>query len=135
MKKAVLDSFAVLAFLFKEPGHEKVLKLLETATEEDETVFVAAPNWAEIRYIVHRRKGVEEWNLVRDSLLSLPIQVVSIDRSLAESTGEIKATKKMSLADCFAAALAKDLKAELYTGDPEFKEVEKDIKIIWLSQK
>ena len=135
MKKAVLDSFAVLAFLFKEPGHEKVLKLLETATEEDETVFVAAPNWAEIRYIVQRRKGVEEWNLVRDSLLSLPIQVVSIDRSLAESTGEIKATKRMSLADCFAAALAKDLKAELYTGDPEFKEVEKEIKIIWLSRK
>ena len=135
MKKAVLDSFAVLAFLFREPGHEKVLKLLETATEEDEAVFLAAPNWAEIRYIVQRRKGVEDWKLVRASLLSLPIQVVSIDRSLAESVGEIKATKKMSLAHCFAAALAKDLKAELYTGDPEFKEVEKDIKIVWLSQK
>ena len=52
---------------------------------------------------------------------------------MAESSGEIKATKKMSLADCFAAALAKDLKAELYTGDPEFKGVEKDIRIIWLS--
>jgi predicted nucleic acid-binding protein len=33
--------------------------------------------------------------------------------------------KKMSLADCFAAALAKREKAEVYTGDPEFKTVEK----------
>jgi predicted nucleic acid-binding protein len=38
----------------------------------------------------------------------------------------------MSLADCFAAALAKQRKAELYTGDPEFRAVETDLKIIWI---
>jgi predicted nucleic acid-binding protein len=38
----------------------------------------------------------------------------------------------MSLADCFAAAVAKEKKAELYTGDPELKSVESEIKIIWL---
>jgi hypothetical protein len=38
----------------------------------------------------------------------------------------------MSLADCFAAPLAKQEKADLYTGDPEFRAVEKDIKIAWL---
>jgi len=38
----------------------------------------------------------------------------------------------MSLADCFAAALAKQKKAETYTGDPKFKEVEAEIKINWL---
>ncbi|MBI2339278.1 MAG: PIN domain-containing protein [Deltaproteobacteria bacterium] len=36
----------------------------------------------------------------------------------------------MSYADCFAAALAKMKKAELITGDKEFKEVEGDIKIL-----
>ncbi len=35
-------------------------------------------------------------------------------------------------ADCFAVALARLKKAELYTGDPEFKAVEKDIKVVWL---
>jgi hypothetical protein len=29
-------------------------------------------------------------------------------------------------------ALARLKKAELYTGDPEFKVVEKDIKVVWL---
>jgi predicted nucleic acid-binding protein len=38
----------------------------------------------------------------------------------------------MSLADCFAAALAKQRKLEIYTGDPEFKAVEKELKIVWL---
>jgi hypothetical protein len=34
----------------------------------------------------------------------------------------------MSLADCFAAALAKREKAETYTGDPEFKMVSEKLK-------
>jgi predicted nucleic acid-binding protein len=44
-----------------------------------------------------------------------------------------KATKKMSYADCFAAALAKINNAELVTGDREFKIVESELKkICWL---
>jgi len=38
----------------------------------------------------------------------------------------------MSYADCFAAALAKYRRVVLVTGDKEFKEVEKDVKILWL---
>ena len=132
MKKSVLDSFAVLAFLFKESGFEKVLALLETASEQDEVVFLTAANWAEVRYIVERKKGIDEWKNVRTNILGLPIQIWPVDQALAELAGEIKAAKKMSLADCFAAALARDLKADLYTGDPEFRAVEKDIKIVWL---
>ncbi len=51
---------------------------------------------------------------------------------MAELAGEIKATHKMSLADCFVAALAKQKKAEIYTGDPEFKTIETEQKIVWL---
>jgi hypothetical protein len=45
-----------------------------------------------------------------------------------ELAGELKVEKKMSLVDCFAAALAKREKAEIYTGDPEFKTVERESK-------
>ena len=38
----------------------------------------------------------------------------------------------MSYADCFAAALAKINNAELITGDREFKEVEGEVKVVWL---
>ncbi len=132
MKTSIVDSFAVLAFLFRETGHEKVISLLEAASKDDEVVYISASNWAEVRYIIERRKGTDAWNRARVSLLALPIEVRPADRTLAELAGEVKAAKKMSLADCFAAALAKELKAELYTGDPEFHEVEKDVKIVWL---
>ncbi len=39
---------------------------------------------------------------------------------------------RLNLVDAFAAALAKEKKAELITGDPEFKALEKEIKITWL---
>ncbi|HEX4119441.1 MAG TPA: PIN domain-containing protein [Verrucomicrobiae bacterium] len=54
------------------------------------------------------------------------------DLNLTRQAAIYKATRKMSYADCFAAALAKLKNAELVTGDPEFKEVEKEIKIGWL---
>jgi predicted nucleic acid-binding protein len=38
----------------------------------------------------------------------------------------------MSYADCFAAALAKIKNAELVTGDREFKQLARDVKIHWL---
>ena len=38
----------------------------------------------------------------------------------------------MSLGDAFAAALAKERKAELVTGDLEFKALDGEIKIAWL---
>jgi uncharacterized protein len=128
----VLDSFAVLAFLFGEPGYEKVLTVLEKAAETDSNLMIAAPNWAEVRYIVERKVGLSEWLQVRARLLGLPLNIVPADQELSELAGELKVVKKMSLADCFAAALAKREKAEIYTGDPEFKTVEREIKVVWL---
>jgi len=128
----VLDSFAVLAFLFAEPGYEKVLAVLEKAAETDSDLLIAAPNWAEVRYIVERKVGLAEWREVRARLLALPLEIVPAGQELSELAGELKVTKKMSLADCFAAALAKREKAEIYTGDPEFKAVEREIKVVWL---
>lgn len=132
MKSAVLDSYAVLAFLFQEPGHEKVMALFEKAAESDKTLLIAAPNWAEVRYMVERKAGAAQWQEARAKLLGLPIEVVPVDQELAELAGEIKANKKMSLADCFAAGLAKQRKLEIYTGDLEFRSLESQLKIIWL---
>jgi predicted nucleic acid-binding protein len=134
LQSSVLDSYAVLAFLFQESGYEKVAALFEKAAESDKTLVIAAPNWAEVRYMIERKVGIAQWREARVKLLGLPIEIIPVDQDLAEMAGEIKATKKMSLADCFAAALAKQQKAEIYTGDPEFRAVESDLKIIWLQQ-
>jgi predicted nucleic acid-binding protein len=132
LANAVLDSFAVLVYLFGEAGHHKVVSALEKAADTDTDLLIAAPNWAEVRYIVERKVGPAKWREVRSQLLGLPIEIVSAGQELSELAGELKITKKMSLADCFAAALAKRENAEIYTGDPEFKSVERQIKVIWL---
>ncbi len=105
---------------------------MEKAAETNKALMIAPPNWAEIRYMVERKTGRAKWLEVRDKLLGLPIQVIEAGKGLAEAAGEVKAAHKMSLADCFAAALAKEKKAELYTGNPEFKSVEKEIHIVWI---
>jgi predicted nucleic acid-binding protein len=132
VENAVLDSYAILAFLHKEQGHEIIVSLLGQAVEKDRALCIAAPNWAEVRYIVERRFGATQWSEVRVKLLGLPLKVIDADQELAEEAGAIKANHAMSLADCFAAALAKHKKAKLYTGDPEFKTVEREVPIVWL---
>jgi predicted nucleic acid-binding protein len=132
LKNAVLDSYAVLAFLFKEKGHQIVLDLFEQAMEADKKLLLASPNWAEVRYMIERKVGADRWARVRTRLLGLPLEIIEVGQELAELAGEIKVTHKMSLADCFAAALARARKAEIYTADPEFKAVEAEQKIIWL---
>jgi len=132
LKSAVLDSYAILALLFKESGHEKIVTLLERAAEADTPLLITAVNWAEVRYMVERKTSAQQWKDVRVKLLGLPIEIIPADQGLAEVAGEFKATRKMSLADCFAAALARIRKLDLYTGDPEFRHVEHDLRIQWL---
>ena len=132
MRSSVLDSYAVLAYLFGERGHEKVVTLFEKAADSSKTALIAAPNWAEVRYQVERKAGAQRWTEIREKLLALPLEVVSAGADLAEAAGAIKVARKMSLADCFAAALAKERRADLYTGDPEFKAVETEIKVVWI---
>ena len=52
-----------------------------------------------------------------------------MSRQMADTVADFKARFRMSLADAFAAALAKEKKAELVTADPEFRALEKEIKV------
>ncbi|NUN97894.1 MAG: type II toxin-antitoxin system VapC family toxin [Candidatus Omnitrophica bacterium] len=129
----VLDSYAVLAFLFEEPGGEAVRVLLKSAADTGARHLITAVNWAEVRNAVERMRGsFRSWELTKQELEQLPLEVVSTDKALAEQAGQFKARGGVSLADCFAAALAQREGAFLCTGDPEFKRLEKDIRINWI---
>lgn len=132
MPATVFDSFALLALWFEEPGAELVKESLHQAGEADRPVLITAVNWAEALYQVERRQGRDGVAVARRFEQTMPLDVVAADRELAEHAAHYKATQKMSLADAFAAALAKQKKAVLLTGDPEFKPLEGEIKIRWL---
>lgn len=132
MRSSSVDSFAILAYLFKERGHDTVQALFERASAAHQRVLIAAPNWAEVCYRLQRKAGRSAWNEIREGLRKLPLEIVPVDGDLAEAAGDFKVPGGMSLADCFAAALAQKQGAELYTGDPDFHSVENLVKIVWL---
>jgi uncharacterized protein len=128
----VLDSFALLAFLRDEPGSDKVAAILEKAGTREQPVHMTEVNYAEVQYIVRRKDGEAAWRTVAGELVAMPIQFHPADRTLADIAADFKTRFKLSLADAFAAALAKTRNIELVTGDLEFKEVEGEVKIGWL---
>lgn len=134
MATKVLDSWAVLAFYKGEPAGEDVEKLIESASTSGKPLLLSAVNWSEIYYSMERAGGRQAADEAVADLATLPIDVVGVgdDLKLARLAAQFKASHKMSLADAFAAALAKEKKADLVTGDPEFKALEKEIKIHWL---
>jgi ribonuclease VapC len=128
----VLDSHALLKLLRDEPGADTVSLILERAGQRDQPVHMTEVNYAEVQYLVRRKDGDAAWTAIAKELRSAPIEFHPADRRLADLAAEFKAGYKISLGDAFAAALAKERKSELVTGDPEFKALEKEIKIHWL---
>jgi predicted nucleic acid-binding protein len=128
----VLDSYALLKLLRDEPGAETVALILEKAGQRDQPVHMTEVNCAEVQYIVRRKDGDAAWEAIANELKAAPIEFHPADRRLADLAADLKARHQISLADAFAAALAKERKTELLTGDPEFKPLEKEIKINWL---
>ena len=128
----VLDSWALLCYLGQEPGFEKMIELFEKAVESSKPLLMCVINWGEVYYQVARQFGDQKAQEIEQLIQTLPIMVVEADKDLTREAARIKVTKRMAYADCFAAALARLKKGELYTGDPEFKAVEKDIKVVWL---
>jgi predicted nucleic acid-binding protein len=89
-------------------------------------------NYAEVKYSIVKKDGAQAWVEAAKVLQGLPVDFHSTTRTLADVAADFKARFKLSLADAFAAALAKETRAELVTGDPEFKALEGEIKIHWL---
>lgn len=131
-KTYVFDAHALFIFLEKEKGYEQVTKILSKGINDNSDIRMTAVNIGEILYIILRECGKNKLFEIEHIIKSLPIEIVNADYALAKEAARFKAFKKMSYADCFSAALAKMVKGELVTGDPEFKEVEKEIKIQWL---
>jgi predicted nucleic acid-binding protein len=136
MAVSVLDSWALMAFFEDQPGAEAVERLLQRAEDGKHRLLLCAVNWGEIYYATMRAVSREAAEQKAQEIASLPIEIVGVgeDLVLARQAAVFKATKRMAYADCFAAALAKLRNAELVTGDLEFKEVEKDVKIAWLEE-
>jgi len=128
----ILDAHGLLVFLEKEAGFEKVRSIFVNAVEKDNNLLMTSVNYGEVYYIILRECGQEKLNEIEKIITTLPIDIINVDIQLAREAARFKATKKISYADCFAAALAKLHKGEVITGDKEFKTLEDEVKILWI---
>ncbi|MBI2757541.1 MAG: PIN domain-containing protein [Chloroflexi bacterium] len=131
-KAYVLDTWAVIAYLEDEPSGEQVEDLIATAHEEQIPIYMSVVNVGEVWYTMAREISEEEANASVKSLRDLRIQFEDADWELTQEAARFKSQHKMSYADAFAAALAKVKKADLVTGNNEFKPLGGEIKISWV---
>jgi predicted nucleic acid-binding protein len=131
----VLDAHALMVLFNDEPGAEEVEKILLKAESGNPRLLMSVINWGEIYYSIMRGASQEIADAKAHEIAGMRIELVPVDvgdLELIRQAAAFKATKKMSYADCFAAALAKLRNAELLTGDRDFKAVESDLKVGWL---
>ena len=130
----VFDSWALMAFLEDEPAAEQVQALIEQAQDLENGLLVTVINLGEVWYSLARTRTESDADQAIKEILGLGFQLVEIDWELANHAAKLKAKHKLAYADCFAAALARQRKLEIVTGDPEFKQLSSQVKIHWLPQ-
>ncbi len=133
MRRYVLDSFAVIAYLEDEPGAEIVDDLIRR-TSKDVLLYLSIINFGEIAYDAERERGSEALQKRLENVRSLPIAFVAVDERAVLAAAHIKANYRISYADAFAIALAQELNATIVTGDPEFRNAGEIVDVLWLSK-
>jgi PIN domain nuclease of toxin-antitoxin system len=123
-----LDAYALVAFLADEPARPEVEALL------GKPCFMAVGNLAESLDVLGRVYGVDEAEL-RDLVGPLAGEVVGIEGTVeadAWSSAQLRrtyydrATRELSLADCFLLATALRLGASVATADPAVASAARD---------
>jgi predicted nucleic acid-binding protein len=132
MKNILFDSHAVLKWVQREKGYEKVRSLLRDCRDQSLKGYMNQVNLGEVYYLVIRRAGLPEARIFLENFQRLPLETILPDGELIWQAAEIKAHHPISYADCFAAATAMRFQAAILTGDPEFKKLGHLVAVEWL---
>jgi uncharacterized protein len=133
MRRSVLDSYALLAFIQEEPAAPIIAQMLEEARHQERELLCSWVNLAEVHYRVTRTFGAERMRTILRMLEQSPILFILVDRQIALYAADIKAQYSIALGDAFAAGTALAYDAEVVTGDPEFARLEERVRVKWLA--
>jgi len=113
----VLDACALLALVKKEEGSNIVANAVIKATSGDICLCMNRINLLEVYYGFYRDNGKDYALNILEKAEASVIKIVEFDREILLEAGRLKATYKLSLADCIAVAQAIVLKGSLLTAD------------------
>jgi predicted nucleic acid-binding protein len=135
MTEYVLDASALLRYLDREPGFDRIAALLKQATKGGIRLLVSAVNWGEVVSVLCRAHGLSAARATASKLRALPLEIVAVDADRAEEAGIFKQDFKVPYADAFAGSLAMREKATLVTADFDFKSATRSVTIEFLPDK
>ena len=133
----VFDAEAIIAFLYDEPGHDRVGNLLDAVEADDAEGLLSETNASGVYYLVARFEGTPEDEPTPSSLRAADRDVraltrrgVAVERAEWRLAAEVKADGNISLADAYAVALAHDRDATLVAGeDDDFDALPVDVDV------
>jgi len=128
----ILDSYALLAYFQAEPKGAKVLNILKEAAAGTSTASLSVISLGEIYYIVACKRGETQAGAITEAISRLPIGLVDATKERVLTAARVKAQNPFSYADAFVVATAIEFTATIVTGDPEFKESESRVAVLWL---
>jgi len=127
----IFDSWAILAYAYNEPAADDVENLLVESTRL-QNAWISSINLGEVWYSLARRKSRDIAEQQLAILAQIGLERVDVDWPMVLQAADYKSRHRISYADAFAAALAKQRNAELVTGDQEFRPLESEIRIHWV---
>jgi ribonuclease VapC len=130
-KVYVLDANAVIRYLSKTIGEEKVSALIQRAAKGEARLLISVINWGEVLYTLAGRTGLRNASSDLKALGAL-VESVAADEAYAEAAAAIRLHYRLGYADCFAAALAIKMNATLVTADPDFAKLGRQLKVLAL---
>ncbi len=122
MTAYVLDSSALIRYLDKEGGGERVKVILKACVSGQAELKISAVQWGEVAGNLRKRFGASEEERVLSSVLPSEAEIVSASGRRAVRAAELRVDHKIAYADAFALELAMDSPEHvLVTADYGFK--------------
>ena len=126
----VLDASAILRFLDKEAGAERIRDLLHDAAKGRVRLLLSSANWGELVHALYKRNS-QTAEAILGKLQTLPITIVPVEATDAAVAGKLKWSFRIPYVDALAAALAlscsKSERTALVTADYDFKSLQKGV--------
>lgn len=131
MKEYVLDANAVIRYLTKGPGIERLDKLFAQAQKGDARLSMSVINRGESLYTLARRSGMLA-AIEALRIIAHYVDSIEVAEKHADAAATLKHIYKLGYADCFAAELAIRTGATLVTADSDFAKFGKQLRVLAL---
>ncbi len=132
-KPYIFDSWSLIAYLDGGDIGGIVANLIGDAQENRSPLYMTVLDAVDIWEIIARTTSADEATKCVDEFTKLGFEILDITWAIARAAAVIRMNYKIDLKRSLSVAYTKHLKAELVTGDVQYKKINDEIKIRWVS--